>query len=71
MLPIPTRRCWVAREDLASAYTDALIDALESPEFERLPWRGLDNAKFEATWVIERVRPITGQMKGAPPSVAA
>lgn len=44
------------REDLASAYTDALIGALESPEFERLPWRGLDNATFEATWVIERVR---------------
>src|SRR2546423_11335383 len=44
------------REDLASAYTGALIDALESPEFERLPWRGLDNAKFEATWVIEPVR---------------
>jgi hypothetical protein len=44
------------REDLASAYTEALIDALESPDFERLPWRGLDNAKFEPTWVIERVR---------------
>jgi hypothetical protein len=59
------------REDLASSYTDALIDALESPEFERLPWRGLDNAKFEATWVIERVRPIARETGEAPPSVAA
>lgn len=59
------------RADLASAYTDALVSALESPEFERLPWRGLDNAKFEPTWVIERVRPSLADATDTPPRAAA